>query len=311
MSVRSTSPYEMDEDEDKNKDKTKLYFFIVAVVALLFTNVYFYVKFKSSGEKLYTIALQKEELQREIDRAEAELDNIFSFSSYNMPAELVSDQESIRTNISELRLQLDDVNISDRQIEEVKGLIQKLKSRVTAIKLESDELRIQNEVLKRENEALANQVERKSDELKSLKDDNIDLKSKVSSAASIKVSNISVNGVEIKRSGDYEFQSKAKRVDKLQIKFSIADNVLAKEGNRDVYVRIVDPQGNLIASSSNIFYVHGGNKLQYTFKETIDFTNKGEEYEFLWSDGKFKKGAYTVLLYADEAIMGRSSIVLK
>lgn len=309
MSVRSTSPYEV--DESKNKDKTKLYFFIIAVVALLFTNVYFYVKFKSSGEKLYTIALQKEELQREIDRAEAELDNIKSLNNDNLPVELINDEQSIRSSITDLRLQLDDVNISDRQIDEVKDLIQRLKNRVTIIKIESDELRIQNEVLKRENEALSNQVERKKSEVETLKEDNNDLKYKVTTASSIKVSNISVNGVEKKRSGDLEVESRAKRVDELQIKFSIADNALAKVGKRDVFVRVVDPQGNLIADSSNLFYIQGGSKLQYTFKETIMFTNKGEEYEFLWSDGKFKKGAYTVLLYADEAIMGRSSIVLK
>lgn len=309
MSVKSTTSYDL--ESNKEKDKTKLYFFILAVVALLFTNVYFYVKFKSSGEKLYTIALQKEELQREIDRAEAELDNIKNLNSENFPIELINDEQSIRATITDLRGQLDDVNISDKRIAEVKDLIQNLKSRVTVMKIDSDELRIQNEVLRRENEALSNQVEEKSSELIVLKEDNLDLKDKVSAASSIKVSNILVNGVNEKRSGDYEIETRAKRVDKLQIKFSIADNVLAKEGNKDVFVRVVDPQGNLVAESSNLFHVQGGSKLQYTFKEAIKFTNKGEEYEFFWSNGKFRKGAYTVLLYADEAIMGRSSIVLK
>ena len=47
-------------------------------------------------------------------------------------------------------------------------------------------------------------------------------------------------------------------------------------------------------------------------EQNINFTNNGEEYQLLWSDNhKFKKGAYTVLLYADNAIMGRSSVVLK
>lgn len=294
------------------KNRSKFYFFIIAVVALLFTNVYFYIKFKSSGEKLYTIALQKEELQREIDRAEAELDNIRNFNAESFPVELVKDEVSIRRTITDLRLQLDNTNINDQQIEHVKDLIHRLKNRITVIKDESNELRLQNELLKRENELLNSKVEAKTSEVKVLKENNNDLNQKVSTASSIKVSNISVNGVEKNRKGLYENETRAKRVDELQIRFNIADNVLAPAGKKEVFVRIVDPQGNLIADSSNLFYAQGGTKLQYTFKETISFTNKGEEYEFYWSDtNKFKKGAYTVLLYADQSIMGRSSVVLK
>ena len=63
-------------EPEKKKSNSKIYFFIIAISALLATNIYFYVKYKSSGEKLYTITLQKESLQIEIDRIEAELDNI-------------------------------------------------------------------------------------------------------------------------------------------------------------------------------------------------------------------------------------------
>lgn len=300
------------QQDNSKKNRSKFYFFVIAVAALLFTNVYFYIKFKSSGEKLYTIALQKEELQREIDRAEAELDNIRIFNADSFPIELVKDEVSIRRTITDLRMQLDDTNINDQQIEHVKDLIQRMKNRITVIKEESNDLRLQNELLKRENELLNSKVEEKNTEVKALKEDNIDLNQKVSTASSVKVSNIAVNGVEKNRRGLYENETRAKRVDELQIRFNIADNVLAPTGKKEVYIRIIDPQGNLIADSSNLFYAQGGTKLQYTFKETISFTNKGEEYEFYWKDNnKFKKGAYTVLLYADESIMGRSSVVLK
>lgn len=310
MEIRSTSTQEI--NSENKRDKSKIYFFVIAIATLLLTNVYFYVKFRSSGEKLYTVALQKEELQREIDRAEAELDNLKGVNSEDFPAILVKDEVAVRKTISDLRLQLDDVNITDKQLIEAKNIIQRLKNRVIIIKEETTELRMQNEMLRRENEDLNHKVEEKSSEVKELQSNNKDLNKKVSSASSIKVSNILMNGVQQNRKGVYEIETRAKRLDKLQIKFTIADNVLAMEGLKDVYIRVIDPQGNLIANSANIFHVQGGNKLQYTFKEQINFTNRGEEYEFLWNgDDKFKKGAYTVLLYADGAIMGRSSIVLK
>lgn len=310
MESKSTSASEA--NGNNQRDKSKIYFFIIAVAALLLTNVYFYVKSKSSGEKLYTVALQKEELQREIDRAEAELDNIANEDLSGFPVSFVNEEKAARKTISDLRLRLDDVNINEQQIVEAKSVIERLKNRVSVLKEETSEIQLQNELLKKENELLSNQVTEKTSQVKVLEESNSDLNKKVLTASSIKVSNISVNGVDQDRKDNYEIESKAKRVDKLQIKFTIADNILAKEGPKDVFVRVIDPQGNLIANNANIFNIQGGNKLQYTFKEQIKFTNKGEEYEFLWSDSdKFKKGAYTVLLYADSAIMGRSSVVLK
>ncbi|WP_149912493.1 hypothetical protein [Sphingobacterium cavernae] len=294
-----------------NKDKSKIYFFIVAIIALLATNVYFYVKYKSSGEKLYTLTLQKEKLQIEIDRIEAELDNIDRQNIQGLPVEVVEQQKKARQNIADLRAALEENNVSDSQIQLANTQLENLKSNVSKLLGEVNDLKLQNEILKKQNVELQGTVKETSTKVQQLANDNSLLNEKVLIASSLKVSNIAVNGVEEKKNGTLEIENKAKRADKLQIKFTIVDNALARKGRKEVFARIIDPQGNLIAASNSIFYIHG-DKLQYTFKEHINFTNNGEEYQFLWSDtSKLKKGAYTVLLYADDAIMGRSSVVLK
>lgn len=297
--------------QNNKKDSSKIYFFMIAIASLLATNIYFYVKFKSSGEKLYTVALQKENLQIEIDRIEAELDNIKNQNIEDLPDNLVQEEQYARKIIDNLRAELENNGISDAQIQAAKDQIQKLKKNVSALKDDVGELKLQNDILLKQNMALNSAVKEKNTQVEHLKKTNESLNEKVSVASSIKVSNILVNGVEKDRKGELEIATKAKRVDDLQIKFSIADNPLADLGIKEVFVRIIDPHGNLVANSQDVFYVHG-DKLQYTFKESISFTNKGEEYQFLWRGAdRFKKGAYTVLLYADDAIMGRSSLVLK
>ncbi|ERJ58653.1 hypothetical protein [Sphingobacterium paucimobilis] len=309
MEVKSTSVES--EVPDNKKDNSKIYFFMIAIASLLATNIYFYVKFKSSGEKLYTVALQKENLQIEIDRIEAELDNIKNQNIEGLPDNLIQEELFARKIIDDLRAELENSNISDAQIQAAKDQIQKLKNNVSSLKDEAGELKLQNDILLRKNKELSSSVREKNEQMETLKQRNERLSEKVSIASSVKVSSILVNGVEKTRKGDLEIETKAKRVDDLQIKFSIADNPLAKEGSKEIFVRIIDPQGNLIAKAGDVFSVHG-DKLQYTFKEAISFTNRGEEYQFLWRDtNRFKKGAYTVLLYADDAIMGRSSVVLK
>ena len=194
MEIRGTSTQDM--SSNNKRDKSKIYFFLIAISALLLTNVYFFVKFKSSGEKLYTVTLQKEELQREVDRAEAELDNLKSSYSEDFPVLFIEDELAVRETIKDLRFQLDDVNINDQQIQTAKSVIQRLKNRVMEIKDETVELRLQNEILRKENEKLNSKVEEKSYEVQALQSDNLDLNKKVSTASSIKVSSIMMNGVE-------------------------------------------------------------------------------------------------------------------
>src|SRR5690606_41413009 len=97
---------------------------------------------------------------------------------------------------------------------------------------------------------------------------------------SLKVSNIQINGINETKKADVHTETRARRVDKLQILFSVADNDLARVGDKEVFVRIIDTSRNLFADASKLFYVHG-EKLLYTFKEVINVTNNGDEYQFL------------------------------
>lgn len=307
------------QDELEQSDKTsltkvnnnKVYFFIIAIAALLATNVYFYIKFKSSGERLYTVTLQRENLQIEIDRIEAELDNI-----KNQGVEFTDDfqevENSARSTIENLREHLEQSDLSEEELSIAKQQVAILKDNVSDFKDEITSLRIRNELLAQENGELGQKLYETQQEIDQLQTNHHVLTEKISKASSVKVSNVHINGVELKRNGSMDFSVRAKRVDRLQINFTIADNPVAEIGPKEVFVRVINPNGNLIAHAEDIFYVHG-EKLQYTFKENINFTNNGEEYQFLWSDSNqgFRRGAYTILLYADNAIMGRSSIVLK
>lgn len=121
-----------------------------------------------------------------------------------------------------------------------------------------------------------------------MSEENTVLKDKVNAASALKVSNIQVIGVSINKRDVIETESRARRVDKLQVLFSVADNSLARKGDKEIFARVIDPSGNLFGDANNLFYVHG-EKLQYTFKQIINFSNNGEEYQFLWGTDKFKK----------------------
>lgn len=297
-------------EEPLKKNNSKIYFFIIAISALLATNIYFYVKFKSSGEKLYTITIQKQDLQIEIDRIEAELDNLVALKVDGADSVIQASEARARDAISELRGKLENQGISEEDILMAAREVTRLKGDVSDLRLALKESKVRNEILQKENQTLAQQVTSTDKKVTALSQENKVLKNQVNVASALKVSNIQVNGISVSKRGKMETESRARRVDQMQILFSVADNTLTPPGSKEVFVRVIDPSGSLFGNAGNIFFVHG-DKLQYTFKEDINFTNNGEEYQFLWELDKFKKGAYTVLLYNDNAIMGRASIVLK
>lgn len=306
---------ELEREEEKKAPQSgvnrNIYFFIIAIAALVATNVYFYIKFRSSGEKLYTVTLQRENLQTDIDRIEAELDNSNS-QGVEYTNELEASESEARMVINNLRQDLSKNDLTEEDLLSVRQEVGSLKSRVSQFRDEVVGLRVKSEILAQENSVLLDELNESAREVRSLRNTQSVLTSKMSKASSIKVSNVIINGVSAKKDGTYVTSSRAKRVDQLQINFTVADNPIAEIGKKEVFVRIINPSGNLIADTEDLFYVHG-EKLQYTFKEAISFTNNGEEYQLHWSDDEdgFKKGAYTVLLYADNSIMGRASVVLK
>lgn len=166
-----------------------------------------------------------------------------------------------------------------------------LKSRVSTVSAKATEL-------ERQNEGLSSQ--------------NTELSSKVRVAAAIKVASMSLVPLRIKSSGKETDVIRANTTKKLRVNFSILENSLAEKGMHDIFIRVLDPAGNLITTNNNNLFVSEDEDLQYTYRTAIEFANDGKAYQIDWTNpGAFSKGTYTVVLYADGYMMGKKSITLK
>ncbi len=296
--------------DEMRRDSTKIYFFVIAIVALLATNVYFYIKYKNTGERVYELTSEKVNMQAEIDRIEAELDRLTEENA-ELSVSLKLTQDSVRANIAELRAQLAQNNLTREQLVNAQQEINQLKVEVSRYSTELDNLRNQNAELISERDELREEISVSSDRLVELEEENLDLVDKVKLASALKLSDININGVR-ERSRDREnVEARVRRVDKLRIDFTIADNPLASTGMHNVYMRVIDPSGNL-RTVDNGFFELNDRQIQYSYKTAIEFSNDGASYAIEWKDPKgFQKGTYTVLLYTDNSVMGQGSVVLK
>jgi hypothetical protein len=298
-------------EQAPKKDSNKIYFLIVVIAALLGTNVYMAFRDKKANERIVTITDEKSKMEVEIDKIEAELDKATN-ANIQLSASMQEEQDLARQKISELREQLQKGELTQEQLAKAKGDVAKLKYIVNKYTADIDQLKKENKALAVERDSLKTTVGTVSAKATELEKQNTELSSKVQVASALKVANIGVTPLRVRNSGKESDVSRASTAKKLRISFTAAENAIAAKGMHDIYMRIVDPNGNLIVADNSSLFSSDGEELQYTYKTAIEFNNDGKVYNIDWTNpNKFQKGTYTVVLYADGYTMGKSSISLK
>ncbi|MBM3401784.1 MAG: hypothetical protein FJY21_05610 [Bacteroidetes bacterium] len=300
-----------DQEQPVKKDSNKIYFLLVVILALLGTNTYLFFKGKNTKERIVTISDEKTSMQTEIDKIEAELDMVTS-DKLKLSDQLIKEQDSAREKIYELRNALDKGQLSQAELAKAKEEIKQLKYFVSKYAKEIDNLKKQNQELTGERNELLSAVDSVSSKAAELQKQNEELNSKVIAAAAIKSGPISISAYTIRKNGKESMVSRANATEKFRISFNIINNPLALKGMHTIFLRVIDPSGNLIISNDGGQFISEDEELQYSYKTAIEFANDGRSYNIDFSDGKtFLKGIYNITLHADGYTMGRGTLSLK
>lgn len=293
------------------RDSNKIYFLIAVIIALLGTNTYLFLKDKKSTNRIVSISDEKTRMETEIDKIEAELDNATNLN-LQLTEEMKAEQESARKQIDRLRIALSRGQLTQEELFKAQKEIKELKNLVAKYSSEIEELKNLNANLTVERNELKSAVDSVSFKASDLEKQNEELSTKVKVAAFLKTGNVSIAAINVKNNGKESSASRANSTDKLRVSFSIIQNPLAEKGMHNIYLRVVDPSGNLIISKNNGTFNSEEEELQYTYKTAIEFNNDGKAYSIDWSNsGNFQKGNYTILLYSDGYSMGKGSISLR
>ena len=143
---------------------------------------------------------------------------------------------------------------------------------------------------------------------------NKELSDKVSLAASLKAANIKVLAVNSRGKTKDKEEYKAKRVDKLKLTFTLPENALTAQEPKDIYVRVLDPNGAVIAddaTGSGEFDINGAPS-RFTARESVAYQNNNQKVELLYDNAKqFSPGKYNVELYAEGYKIGNTNFTIK
>lgn len=170
-----------------------------------------------------------------------------------------------------------------------------------------DKLLVENEQLKSQNQELASTVESLSKNLEST----------VNQASVLKSEYVRVKAFKKRGSGKFSETAMAKRTNKMEVCFSILENKIAKPGDKNVYLRIVEPGGKTMgdrSSGSSTFTVSGTKEeVQFTASKSITYDNARQDLCLEWEESErvFAPGTYVIEVYVDGSLSAASSYVLK
>lgn len=301
----------MENQNPVNKvDRNKIYFLVVVIAALLGINAYLYVKDKQQSSRFVTVSTEKERLNLEVEKIEAELDKV-TLLNVNLNDRLAKEEKLARDKIADLKLSLQKGKLTQGDLDAAQDQIKELRVFVKNYNDQILRLEKENSYLKSERDSLKSSVEAYSDKADDLEKENENLNAKVKVGAALKSANINVEAYRIKSNGKAILVTKASTANKLTVKFSIVSNALAEKNYHKVYLRVFDPAGNLIANENNLFQIDG-QQMQYSNAIEFSYNDDDTAYKIDWTNPKeFMKGDYAIILYADGYIMGKSKINLK
>ena len=291
-------------------DRNKVYFLVIVIAALLGINAYLYFKDKQQSSRFVTVSTEKDRLNLEVEKIEAELDKV-NLLNVTLSDKLQQEQKLARDKIAELKLSLQkgqltqgDLDAAQEQIKELKEFVKNYNDQIVRLEKENSYLRTERDSLK----TTANNYSEKADHLER---ENENLNAKVKVGAALKAGTIRTEAYKVKSSGKNILVTRASTANKLTIKFSIVSNALAEKNYHKVYLRVFDPAGNLIADESNTFVIDG-QQMQYSSAIEFGYNDDETVYKIDWTNPKeFIKGKYAIILYADGFVMGKDQIVLR
>jgi seryl-tRNA synthetase len=290
-------------ENQKNNSSLKA---VIAVLAILLVGSLVYIfKMSSEVETVHTeivkIGSEKESVMKDLQDLKATYDAALSENT-SMSEELLQERDKV-------------VNLMD-ELKKSNGDMSKYRNQVKSLQGHMKELMAENEGLKKQNATLTTQRDstvvvlgeaKKFNEV--LVGQNEELSKTVEKGGKLSVLNLQTAAYKLKSSGKEIATDKASRADVLKISFTIAENSIAKSGDKDYYIQVIDSKNNVLGEAKKITF--GEKELKYSFVSSVKYENKTVQVSQDLAGKDFAKGLYSVNVFDKDQLVSTTNFTLK
>jgi len=223
----------------------------------------------------------------------------------------IADLVQIQEEIEEEKRQI--LTSKNKQLSEVRDRVEGYRELLLLKDEEIAKLREVNESLLTQNITLKEEKNDLNRSISNLNETQQELEKKVEVASKLQAENIRIRAVS--RNGkEREGSFKNRQIDKLIIAFNLVKNAVAPIGGKEILIRIVDPNGNVlfdVATGSGTFILNNKEEF-YTAKQDILFDNTGQGLSFEYDKGSdYPLGQHRLNVYADGLEIGWADFTVK
>ncbi len=302
----------MTNDTEQPKKEKKRYWkdIIIAVIIVLVVvqGVNLFIKIRSDRRYNAQIEQAKEEitiLEHEMQERMTEI------------RELGGNVEDLEKAVAELEEEkenlLENKRYTERQLSRLQNKVDGYQELLILKDQEIEKLRSVNEVLAEENIELKSEQNELKATLSQEKQTREELQEQMEVAERLKAENIRIYAVNSRgRLREEEFKSRF--IDKIRIEFNIAENEIAPIEGKEIMIRIVGPDDNVlfdVATGSGTFMFKGKEQF-FTAKQQILFDNTRQQLVFDYDKGsEWAPGRYELEIYTEDYLMGRKAFLVK
>ncbi len=217
--------------------------------------------------------------------------------------------ETEKQKIADLMEEVKRVKSSNaRKIREYKKELKTLRAIMRSYIVQIDSLNTSNQKLRAEVGKVNKKYQSVLNEKKGLSKEIDSLSSTVEKAATLKALNLVASGMNV-RGKDTK---KIKKIDKFRVCFTIAENVIADQGERWVYIRIAKPNGNILKDTEYNLFEFEGKEIVYTAKRKINYDGKQNNVCVYWKKNEpLEEGVYIADVFTDNKQIGTTHFTLK
>lgn len=282
---------------------------IIAILAILLVGSLIYIfKLTSDAKTLETVVSttksEKEDVMKDLEELKATYDAAIAENT-SMSDELIAERDKVTKLMAELKTAKGDAASLRKYKDQYKQMEQKMRNLMQEV-----------EVLKKENQTLTTNLDSTKVVLEDSKKynqvlvgQNEELAKTVEKGSKLSVTNLKTAAYKQRSSGKQIETDKASRTDLLQISFTIAENAIAKSGDKVYYVQVIDAKNNVLGDKATISF--GETSLTYSFTTTVKYENKTVNVKEQLPGKDFAKGTYFVNVFDKGELVSKSSFTLR
>ncbi len=289
--------------------------YIIIIILLLLANGYSIWKWNQTDQQVKRILVEKES---EKEKKEALKKDLQAMLDKYDQLEVNNDSlkkkvKKEREKIKELMDKIDRYQYSLAKAEEEKKTLRKImQGYVHTI----DSLHQVNEQLETENKTIRTELGDVKSKKEKLESKTQDMEKDLKTASVLKTANLKAEAIRINLLGNPKVTTRANRTEKVKTCFTLSENPLAEKGKREIYIRIINPQGQVLAEGEDGAkhkFEFEGVRGQYTLKHTIDYQQKEMELCLYWGmdQDDIPEGKYGIKVYEGDNLIGTTTLTLE